>query len=213
MGNFNDVLMEQLADNGDGFYAYVDDIQEAERIFVERLTSTLQVIAKDAKVQVEFNPDVVRSYRLLGYENRAVADEDFRNDAVDAGELGVGHSVTALYELKFEADAPWDATAMTVHLRWEDPDTGEVVELARSLSQDELAQVFEETDPRFQLTVIVAQYAEVLRESYWANEMGTTLGEIASQAQRIAEYLPGDADVQEFAQLVGRAPELKTTTH
>jgi Ca-activated chloride channel family protein len=213
MGNFNDVLMEQLADNGDGFYAYVDDIQEAERIFVERLTSTLQVIARDAKIQVAFDPEVVRSYRLLGYENRAVADEDFRNDAVDAGELGVGHSVTALYELKFEADAPQEATAMTVRLRWEDPDTREVVELARSLSQDGLAPEFEVTDPRFQLTVIVAQYAEVLRESYWATEMGTTLSDLAVQAQRIAEYLPEDSDVQEFAQLVTRAPELKTTTY
>ncbi len=213
MGNFNDVLMERLANDGDGFYAYVDDIREAERVFVTDLTSTLQVIARDAKIQVEFDPEVVRSYRLLGYENRAVADEDFRNDAVDAGELGVGHSVTALYELKFEADASPDVTAMTVRLRWEDPDTGEVVELARSLSQDGLASVFEATAPRFQLSVIVAQYAEVLRESYWAAEMGTTLGEIASQAQRVAEYLPGDDDVQEFAQLASRAPELKTTTH
>ena len=88
MGNFNDVLLEQLADNGDGSYAYVDRLGEARRIFVENLTGTLQTIARDAKVQVNFDPEVVRRYRLLGYENRQVADQDFRNDYVDAGRSG-----------------------------------------------------------------------------------------------------------------------------
>ena len=100
MGNYNDILMEQLANDGNGTYAYVDTLSEARRIFVENLTSTLQVIARDAKIQVDFNPEVVSRYRLLGYENRRVDDEDFRNDLVDAGEVGAGHSVTALYELK-----------------------------------------------------------------------------------------------------------------
>jgi secreted protein with Ig-like and vWFA domain len=104
MGNFNDVLMEQLADDGNGNYFYVDDLPEARRIFVNNLTSTLQVIAYDAKVQVDFNPDVVRTYRLIGYENRDIADEDFRQDTVDAGEVGAGHSVTALYEIELVGD-------------------------------------------------------------------------------------------------------------
>ena len=99
MGDYNDQMMEQLANDGNGSYAYVDDLDEARRIFVENLTGTLQVIAKDAKVQVVFNPAVVSQYRLLGYENRAVADADFRNDQVDAGEIGAGHDVTAIYEL------------------------------------------------------------------------------------------------------------------
>ena len=80
--------MEQLADNGNGSYSYVDDLDEAQKLFAEDLTSTLQVIALDAKVQVDFNPDVVAYYRLIGYENRDVADQDFRNDTVDAGEIG-----------------------------------------------------------------------------------------------------------------------------
>ena len=84
MGNFNDVLMEQLANDGDGAYHYVDTLTEARRVFVENLVGTLQNIAKDTKVQVDFNPTVVRSYRLLGYENRDVADEDSRDDTVDA---------------------------------------------------------------------------------------------------------------------------------
>ena len=97
--------MEQLADNGNGSYAYVDDLDEAQKLFVENLTSTLQVIALDAKIQVDFNPDVVAYYRLIGYENRDVADQDFRNDTVDAGEIGAGHSATALYAVTFRPNA------------------------------------------------------------------------------------------------------------
>jgi Ca-activated chloride channel family protein len=134
-----------------------------------------------------------------------------RNDEVDAGEIGVGHSVTALYEVKFEAGAPESATALTVYLRWEDPDTREVIEMNRSFAALDFAREFDLTSPRFQLTTIVAQYAEVLRESYWAKEMGTTLEELAPQARRIAEYLPEDAEVQEFADLVTRAVNLSPT--
>ena len=100
MGNYNDVLLEQLADQGDGFYAYVNDLAEARRLFTEDLTGTLQTVALDAKVQVEFDPAVVDAYRLVGYENRAIADEDFRDPRVDAGAIGAGHAVTALYALR-----------------------------------------------------------------------------------------------------------------
>jgi len=211
MGNYNDILMEQLADDGDGFYAYVDDIKEAERIFVHRLPSSLQVIARDAKVQVEFNPDVITRYRLIGYENRAVADDDFRNDAVDAGEIGPGHSVTALYEVKFNADADPSATALTVYMRWEDPKMGEVTEINRSAARADFSDEFTASDPHFQLTAVVAQYAEILRQSYWAKDAGTKLEDVAQDAQRIAEYLPRDEDVQEFARLAERAINLSAT--
>lgn len=120
MDNYNDVLMEQLADQGDGAYAYIDDIDEAKKIFQEQLTETLQTIAKDAKIQVDFDPAQVKGYRLLGYENRAVADEDFRNNKVDGGEVGAGHSVTALYELQLKDGAakPWGK----VTIRYKDVD-------------------------------------------------------------------------------------------
>lgn len=209
MGNYNDVLMEQLADTGDGFYAYVDDIREARRIFVDRLTTSLQVIARDAKIQVDFNPDVISRYRLIGYENRDIADEDFRNDSVDAGELGPGHSVTALYEVKFQSKADPTATAMTVYVRYEDPESGTVTELSRSLAQVDFATAFSETSPRFQFAAVVAEYAEILRESYWARE--SSLAAVASEAQRIAEHLPHDEDVQEFAQLANRSVGLSAT--
>ena len=105
MGNYNDILMERLANDGNGSYAYVDTLNEAKRVFVENLTGTLQVIAKDAKIQVEFNPETVSRFRLVGYENRRLAHEDFRDDTADAGEVGAGHSVTALYEIKIHEDA------------------------------------------------------------------------------------------------------------
>jgi Ca-activated chloride channel family protein len=206
MGNYNDVLMEQLADNGDGFYAYVDTLKEAERVFVHDLTSTLQVIARDAKVQVDFNRAVVSRYRLIGYENRDVADEDFRNDEVDAGEIGVGHSVTALYEIKFHPDAPESETAMTVSVRYEDPDTSEVTEISHSIARADFAPTFKEASIRFQLDAVVAEYAEILRESYWAKD--SSLEAVAWEAHRIAEYLPRDAEVAEFASLVERASRI-----
>jgi len=98
-GNYNDQLMEQLADAGNGNYAYIDGINEARKVLVDEMSSTLQTVAKDVKIQIEFNPSVVSEYRLVGYENRVLATADFNNDKVDAGEIGAGHTVTALYEI------------------------------------------------------------------------------------------------------------------
>ena len=166
MGNYNDILMEQLANDGDGTYHYVDTLTEAQRVFVDNLVGTLQNIAKDTKIQVDFNPEVVRSYRLLGYENRAVKDEQFRDDTVDAGEVGAGHNVTALYEMKLNDDA--EGMLATVRVRYEDPDSGEVSEIESSFQRSELTSEFEEASSRFQLSAVVAEYAEILRESFWA---------------------------------------------
>jgi Ca-activated chloride channel family protein len=203
MGNYNDVLMEQLADRGDGFYAYVDTIDEARKLFVQNLTGALETIAKDAKVQVEFNPEVVARYRLLGFENRAIADEQFRDDTVDAGEIGAGHSVTALYEIKRHEDAA--GRIATVYLRWQEPD-GEVREIAKELDSAQLAESFESADPMLQLAVIVSEYAEVLRKSYWAQE--NTLAAVLDEAERIGALLEENADVREFVDLVRRAAAL-----
>ena len=169
MGNYNDILMEQLANNGNGSYAYVDTLDEARRIFVENLTGTLQIIAKDAKVQVEFNPDTVSRFRLIGYENRRLDDEDFRDDDVDAGEIGSGHSVTALYEIKLLSEGVTGKLA-TVFIRHEDPDTTNVTEVSREIFANELKSTFEETSVAYQLAASVAEFAEILRGSYWALE-------------------------------------------
>jgi Ca-activated chloride channel family protein len=204
MGNYNDVLMEQLADKGDGFYAYVDTLAEAERLFVHGLTGTLQTIAMDAKVQVDFDPEVVARYRLVGFENRAIADEQFRDDTVDAGEIGAGHSVTALYEVKLHPEA--EGRIATVHLRWRDPDTAEVMELSQGFYTEDLAERFTDADPHFQCAVVVAEYAEVLRGSYWAE--GNTLAGVLEEAERVAELVPEDADMAEFVELVRQAARI-----
>jgi Ca-activated chloride channel homolog len=98
-GNYNDHLMEQLADVGNGNYAYIDNMNEARKVLVEQMGATLNTIAKDVKIQIEFNPELISEYRLIGYENRILKREDFNNDKIDAGEIGAGHSVTALYEI------------------------------------------------------------------------------------------------------------------
>ncbi len=204
MGNYNDVLMEQLADKGDGFYAYVDTLDEARRLFIQNLTGTLQVIAMDAKVQVEFNPEVVERYRLVGFENRAVADDQFRDNSVDAGEIGAGHSVTALYEIKRYPQA--SGRIATVSMRWQDPDTRQVVEISQDFETRQMAEDFRSAAPHFQWTVIVAEYAEILRESYWAEE--STLGEVLREAERVSEYMWEEPDVSEFVDLLRKANRL-----
>ena len=207
MGNYNDILMEQLANDGDGAYYYVDTLAEARRIFVDDLTGTLQVIAKDAKVQVEFNPEVVSRYRLLGYENRDVADDDFRNDTVDAGEIGAGHSVTALYELKLREDT--EGVIGTVYMRYEDVGLNEVVEINREFQRSDLGTAFDEAPSTFQLSAVVAEFAEVLRGSYWARE--GSLQAVADQARRVQQLLPDSTDVADFASLAVQAARLEAT--
>lgn len=204
MGNYNDVLLEQLANKGDGNYAYIDDLDEARKLFVDDLVSTLQVIALDAKIQVDFNSDVVARYRLIGYENRAVADQNFRNDAVDAGEIGAGHTVTALYAVQLRPGT--QGRVATMQLRWKDPQTYAVTEINGNVNTWDLAARFEDAAPRYQLAVTVAQYAELLRRSPWS--AGSSLAQVSALASRLAEMLPEDADVQEFAQLAYRAWQL-----
>ena len=183
MGNYNDILMEQLANNGNGSYAYVDTLNEAKRIFVENLTGTLQVIAKDAKIQVEFNPETVSRFRLLGYENRRLAHQDFRDDTVDAGEVGAGHSVTAIYEIKLHNNAVGQLA--TVSIRHEDPDTGHVTEVNEAITTDALKRIFEEATPTFQLAAAAAEFAEILRGSFWAQE-----GSLKNVHQTLEGVLP-----------------------
>jgi len=203
MGNFNDVLLEKLADKGNGVYAYIDNEDEAERLFIENLTSTLQTIAQDAKVQVDFNSDVVADYRLLGYENRAMADQNFRNDAVDAGEIGAGHHVVAIYAVQLNRAA--SGRLATVQLRWKDPQSGKVSEINGNLNTWDVAADFNQADPHFQLAATVAQYAELLRGSPWAK---TPMSVVARYASWLQGKLPDDSDVAEFAGLVQQAEGL-----
>lgn len=202
MGNYNDLLLEQLADNGEGFYTYIDTHEEAERLFLRELVSTLQVVAMDAKVQVDFNPDVVSRYRLVGYENRQIADEDFRNDRVDAAEIGAGHSVTALYEIKLHPGAGGEIA--TVHLRWQDPDTGRAHETAEMFYTEELERDFHDADPHLQLDIIVAEFAEELRDSYWADSSYSDIQDYTRSLTRLLEA----PEVADLVEMISRASRL-----
>jgi|GEM_PF-375435 len=205
MGNYNDVLLERLADQGDGQYFYIDEMSEARRVLLEDLVGTLQTIGRDAKIQVEFDPKEVERYRLLGYENRDVADRDFRNDRVDAGEIGAGHQTTALYEVRLADDAPGRAPA-TVRFRWEDPQTGRVKEIERRLARSEVKRPFGDASWDFRRDAAVAEFAEILRGSYWARE--GSLESVEDLVEALQDERPGDGQTAELLDLVRKARRL-----
>ncbi len=184
MGNLKDARLEQLADKGNGHYGYVDDLKEAHKVFVEELSGTLVTIAKDVKIQVEFNPAKVGAYRLIGYENRKLAAKDFNDDTKDAGEIGAGHTVTALYELvppgklpkpgqgqnlKYQKPgaAPANLTdsneLLTVKLRYKKPqeDQSRLLEVPLADTGDASSQPSED----FEWAVTVASFGMILRDS------------------------------------------------
>ncbi len=210
MGNYNDVLMEQLADQGDGSYAYVDTLDEARRIFVENLTGTLQTIASDAKVQVEFNAETVSRYRLIGYENRDIADDRFRDDSVDAGEIGAGHEITALYEIKLQEDVGKRDLLATLRLRYRSKATGEVVETAVDLTRRNISKQWENASPALRLSSVVAEFAEILKGSYWAKD--GSLDRLEQRAAGVAADDRGDREVQDLVTLIGQARRLTPTS-
>ncbi|WP_223632565.1 VWA domain-containing protein [Corallococcus sp. EGB] len=205
MGNYHDSLMEQLADKGNGNSFYVDSLKEARKVFETQLTGTLEVIAKDVKFQVEFNPKAVTRYRLMGYENRDIADKDFRDDKVDAGEIGAGHTVTALYEVELTADAPQELA--TVRIRAKAPNGTEAKEQAFPLTRANLKPSLEAASPDFRFALAVAATADILRAAPAAE------GWSLATTQKLAEgAVAGDADRTEFVRLVGQARALTTAS-
>ena len=208
LGPFNDELMEQLANKADGTYHYIDTPSEARRIFVENLTSLLASVARDAKIQVEFDRDRVLSYRLVGFENRAIADEDFRDDTRDAGEVGAGQSSTALYEVTL--DRSWDrgrGPIATATLRYRRPASERITETWASLHADDVERSFRDANPHFRLAVVAAEFAEVLRDSPFVEDR--SMEELSYQADRVADELRRDADAEELADLIDSARRIR----
>jgi Ca-activated chloride channel family protein len=203
MGNYKDAFMEQIANKGNGNYYYIDSEKEARKVFGDQLDGTLQVIAKDVKIQVEFNEDAVKSYRLIGYENRDIADKDFRNDKVDAGEIGAGHTVTAMYELVL-TDKEVNKLG-TVRVRHKEPQGATAKEQAFLLTRGDLKGSIRETSKDFQFAAAVAGFAEILRGSEYAKGLSFDLIEEIAQGGTIA----GQQDRQEFIDLVKKAKSLK----
>jgi Ca-activated chloride channel family protein len=227
MGNYKDATLEKLADKGNGNYAYIDSLAEAKKMLVEQAGGTLVTIAKDVKVQVEFNPALVQGYRLIGYEDRLLAKEDFNNDRVDAGEIGAGHTVTALYEivpvgavapdgapavdaLKYQtvtAQAGGEPAAagelLTVKIRYKAP-AGEVSSKLEFPLRDGGAR-FEEASQDFKFAAAVAAFGMVLRDS--PHKGVATLAEVLAWGRAGIGNDPGGYR-QEFIGLVQRAQEI-----
>jgi Ca-activated chloride channel family protein len=204
MGNHNDALMEQLADEGDGFCCYLDGIAEAKKIFVDRLTGTLLTVARNAKIQVEFDPAGVYRFRQIGYENRALAHRDFRNDRIDAGEVGAGQEVVALYEIEPRPGAT--GPLATIRVRYEDPEAGQIREQARTVFAAEMPDSVQKASPRLRLSACVAEFAEILRQSVHARD--GSLAAIERLAEPLVDELRADPDVAEFVALVKQAARL-----
>jgi Ca-activated chloride channel family protein len=204
IGTYNDDMLKNLASKGDGTYAFIDSMDEAKRVFVEQLAGTLNVIAADAKIQIEFNPERVKRYRQIGYEERQLKKEQFRDDTVDAGEVGSGQSVTALYELELYAQK--EGPIGTVHVRYRNTGTGKIEEFARPISQSDISRTFEATDVRFKLAAAVAEFSEILRGSDFAK--GSSYKDVAAVLRPVALELNLDFRLQELLRMVQGAPSM-----
>jgi Ca-activated chloride channel family protein len=214
MGNYKDDKMEIIADKGNGNYSYIDNLMEAKKVFINEFTSTLFTIAKDVKIQIEFNPAYVKEYRLVGYENRILNEEDFENDKKDAGEMGAGHSVTALYEivpadgenvgrkLKYQqteaiADPKANGELATIKFRYKKPD-GET-----SLLMTEVipfsSKTLESTSDNFRFSAAVAGFGMMLRHSEFK---GSISYEQVLQMAKASKGSDADGYRSEFIRLV-----------
>ncbi|MFI6404456.1 von Willebrand factor type A domain-containing protein [Streptomyces sp. NPDC050548] len=206
--DYGDALMEKLADKGDGHTAYVSDDADARKVFVDQLPQNIDLTARDAKAQVAFDPETVAQFRLIGYEDRKVADDDFRDDNVDGGEIGPGHTVTALYAVRTRPGA--DGHLATASVRWLDPDTRAPHEESGQLETDALHDSLADASPRFQVTAVAAYFADSLRTQ--GDDAGSLPGnpgldELADRAHALAKRTE-DKDVQQLAEAIDEAARM-----
>ncbi len=179
-GNYNDALMEQIANVGNGNAAYIDSLREAQKVLVNEMQATLLTIASDVKIQIEFNPAVVSEYRLIGYENRMLQREDFANDKVDAGDIGAGHTVTALYEISLLGDGGEQVSALRyqdnanasthskdeialIKLRYKKPGEQQSIELTRVVHTADISDALDNSSEDLRFAASVAGFAQLLR--------------------------------------------------
>jgi len=221
MGNYKDSKMESLADKGNGNYAYIDNLSEAKKVLVTQMGGTLLTIAKDVKIQVEFNPAKVKSYRLIGYENRMLAKEDFADDKKDAGELGAGHTVTALYEIvpadrapksedtkytstKIKEEAKNSKEVMLLKLRYKKPTAEDSILLTYPVL--EAGNDFDKASNNLRFASTVAAFGMVLKNSEFKGN--ADLIKIFNWAQN-AKGTDKEGYRTEFLELVKAAQKLK----
>lgn len=231
-GNYNDHLMEQLADAANGQYSYIDNLNEAQKVLVDEMSSSLKTVAKDTKIQVEFNPDIISEYRLIGYENRLLNKEDFNNDKVDAGDIGAGHSVTALYEIVLKnsqatqidelryqhptnsiSDNETNNELAFVKVRYKNPQETQSQLVKHIVSSDQIKNSLNANSKDFRFSASVAAFAELLKGGQ--HQQGFDFIKLI----RLANSAKGDDPFgyrNEFIQLIRLAETLKTgtiTTH
>ncbi|HUQ01635.1 MAG TPA: von Willebrand factor type A domain-containing protein [Kofleriaceae bacterium] len=204
MGNYQDETMEQLANKGNGNNYYIDGLSQAKRVFAEQIGSTLEVVAQDVKLQVDFDPRMVARYRLVGYENRNLADDSFRDDKVDAGEVGAGHQVTALYEVELVKAIDKSYPLATVHVRHKVPKATKASEAVFAFAPTDLSSSFAGASADLRFAFATAAFADVLRGAEDAEHWD--LAEI----KKIAAAAAGDdADRKELVGLIDQARQLK----
>ena len=204
-GNYNDAAMQRLAQHGNGAAAYIDTLSEARKVLVEEAASTLFPIAKDVKIQVEFNPAAVREYRLIGYETRMLAREDFRNDQVDAGEVGAGHAVTVLYEVTpagsgaeriaplryrrgeaaeaVDAGADFDGELAFVKIRYKLPEADASTLITRPVTEADGYASVAAAPPDARFAAAVAGFGQLLRGGRYTGGYGYGYGDVIALAQ------------------------------
>ena len=219
-GNYQEALMEQIADVGNGNYSYIDSLSEARKVLVEELSSTFNTVAKDVKIQMEFNANQVAEWRLVGYENRVLREEDFRNDKVDAGDVGAGKSVTALYEITPVGAATLHgehryggAVAVTgkgfelgfLRIRYKQPEATKSVELTQAVLRPEAATLAREPSADFRFAAAVAGFGQLLRQSPYTGTFG--YGDVKLLAEKAAGS-DKNAYRREFITLVELAKSL-----
>ncbi len=213
MGNYKDNKMEILADKGNGNYSYIDTQMEADKVLVKEMSGTLFTIAKDVKIQIEFNPTVVKSYRLIGYENRVLEDWEFNDDKRDAGEIGAGHSVTAIYEIEYventstksddlkyqskQVNTGFDNEMLTVKFRYKPPQDSTSILIERTITKTNNS--FESASENLRFAATVAQFGMILRNSEYMGS--STLDAIIEQSVNCKKF-DADGYRAEFINLV-----------
>ncbi|MGW7065963.1 YfbK domain-containing protein [Streptomyces sp. NPDC054855] len=226
--DYGDALMERLADKGDGHTTYVSDTEEARKVFCEQLPANIELRARDAKAQVAFDPRTVKQFRLIGYDNRAVADDDFRDDSVDGGEVGPGHTVTALYAVRMRPGA--SGHVATASVRWLDPDSRVPHEESNEIESGDMEGGLWDADRGLRTAAVAAYFADGLRHGTGTTDgapepMSTfsgstsstpwqplpgapTFAELARSADALASDADGDRPLRDLATAVRQADRL-----
>jgi Ca-activated chloride channel family protein len=198
MGNYNDVLLEQLAQHGNGRYAYINDRREAYREMVTNFLGNVEVLARDVKIQVEFDPRTVRAYRLIGYENRDVEDYRFRDNTRDGGEVGPGHNVTAVYELVLARKARRLGDIGTVTVRWKDDSGAEVTEMSQPVRSTKRSKHWD-YPVQLRLAFTAACFAEKLKGTVFTADVNWA--ELRQFAAPLIEEMPTEQVTELFSMM------------